>query len=166
MSWRSSEAARLYHERTKHSPLSVRTVPHFLDWDNQPLAFKIYPGAEKVPLVPVPKSSEPAPVPLSLTVETLSRVLFFTAGITKHLRFSRGRMPFRAAACTGALYHVEIYLVTGGIEGLDAGVYHYDPRLHVLDRLRSGDFRAQLVDATGGEANAAGAGSFLALTTT
>jgi len=166
MSWRSSEAARLYHERTKHSPLSVRTVPHFLDWDNQPLAFKIYPGAEKAPLVPVPKSSEPAPVPLSLTVETLSRVLFFTAGITKHLRFSRGRMPFRAAACTGALYHVEIYLVTGGIEGLDAGVYHYDPRLHVLDRLRSGDFRAQLVDATGGEANAAGAGSFLALTTT
>ena len=166
MSWRSSEAARLYHERTKHSPLSVRTVPHFLDWENQPLAFKIYPGAEKAPLVPVPKSSEPAPVPLSLTVETLSRVLFFTAGITKHLRFSRGRMPFRAAACTGALYHVEIYLVTGGIEGLDAGVYHYDPRLHVLDRLRSGDFRAQLVDATGGEANAAGAGSFLALTTT
>jgi SagB-type dehydrogenase family enzyme len=166
MSWRSSEAARVYHERTKHSPLSVQTVPHFLDWDNQPLAFKIYPGTETAPLVPVPKSSEPAPVPLSLTVETLSRVLFFTAGITKHLRFSRGRMPFRAAACTGALYHVELYLVTGGVEGLDAGVYHYDPRLHVLDRLRSGDFRAQMVDATGGDANAAGAGSFLALTTT
>jgi SagB-type dehydrogenase family enzyme len=55
--------------------------------------------------------------------------------------------------------------VTGGF-GLDAGVYHYDPRLHVLDRLRSGDFRAQLVDATGGEPNAADAGSFLALTTT
>jgi len=75
-------------------------------------------------------------------------------------------MPFRAAACTGALYHVELYLVTGGISGLDAGVYHYDPRLHVLDRLRSGDFRPRLVDATGGEANAADAGSFLALTTT
>ncbi len=166
MSWRSPEAARLYHERTKHSPLSVRSVPHFLDWDNQPLAFKIYPGVEKTPLVPVPKSSPPAPVPLSLTVETLSRLLFYTAGITKYLRFSRGRMPFRAAACTGALYHVEIYLVTGGIEGLDPGVYHYDPRFHVLDRLRSGDFRAQLVDATGGEASAADAGSFLALTTT
>jgi SagB-type dehydrogenase family enzyme len=75
-------------------------------------------------------------------------------------------MPFRAAACTGALYHVEIYLVTGGIEGLDAGVYHYDARLHSLDRLRSGDFRAHLVEATGGEAHAAAAGSFLALTTT
>jgi SagB-type dehydrogenase family enzyme len=141
-------------------------VPHFLDWENQPLAFKIYPGTEKVPLAAVPKSSDTARVPSSLTVETLSRLLFYTAGITKHLRFPRGRMPFRAAACTGALYHVEIYLVIGGHEGLDAGVYHYDPRLHVLDRLRSGDFRGHLVEATGGEAHAADAGSFLALTTT
>ncbi len=166
MSWRSSEAARVFHERTKHSPLSVRTVPHFLDWDNQPLAFKIYPSAEKTSLPPVPKSPESAPVVPSLTIDTLSRLLFHTAGITKHLRFARGLMPFRAAACTGALYHVELYLVTGGIEGLDAGVYHYDARLHVLDRLRSGDFRAYLADATGGEANAVDAGSFLALTTT
>jgi SagB-type dehydrogenase family enzyme len=166
MSWRSSEAARVFHERTKHSPLSVRTVPHFLDWDNQPLAFKIYPGTEKAPLEPVANISEPAPATPSLTVETLSRLLFYTAGITKHLRSPRGRMPFRAAACTGALYHVELYLVTGGISGLDAGVYHYDPRLHLLDRLRSGDFRAHLVEATGSEANAADAGSFLALTTT
>ena len=141
-------------------------MPHFLDWENQPLAFKIYPGAEKAPLAPVSAPSEaPASRP-ALTVETLSRVLFHTAGITKHLRGPRGRMPFRAAACTGALYHVEVYLVTGGLEGLDAGVYHYDPRLHALDRLRSGDFRGHLVEATGGEASAADAGSFLALTTT
>ena len=166
MSWRSSQAARTFHERTKHSPLSVRTVPHFLDWDNQPLAFKIYPHVETVPLASVPASPESARFPPALTAETLSRVLFYTAGITKHLRSARGRMPFRAAACTGALYHVEIYVVTGGMEGLDAGVYHYDPRLHVLDRLRAGDFRSYLVDATGGETNAAGAGSFLALTTT
>jgi SagB-type dehydrogenase family enzyme len=138
-------------------------VPHFLDWDNQPLAFKIYPGSETAALVP---AAEPARVPPSLTAESLSRLLFHTAGITKHLRFPRGRMPFRAAACTGALYHVEIYLVTGGLEGLDAGVYHYDPRLHVLDRLRSGDLRGHLVDATGGEMSASEAGSFLALTTT
>ncbi len=166
MPWRSSDEARVYHERTKHSPLSVRNVPHFLDWDNQPLAFKIYPAAEKTPLDPVAETVGPAPAASPLTLETLSRLLFYTAGITKHLRSARGRMPFRAAACTGALYHVELYVVTGGIEGLDAGVYHYDPRLHSLDRLRSGDFRACLVDATGGESSAAGAGSFLGLTTT
>jgi SagB-type dehydrogenase family enzyme len=141
-------------------------VPHFLDWDNQPLAFKIYPGGEKAALDPVSGTSSPAGVQPSLTAGMLSRLLFHTAGITKHLRFPRGPMPFRAAACTGALYHVELYLVTGGLEGLDAGVYHYDPRLHFLDRLRSGDFRGHLVEATGGEPSASEAGSFLALTTT
>ena len=50
MSWRSSEAARVYHERTKHSPISVHTVPHFLDWDNQPLPYKIYETTEKLTL--------------------------------------------------------------------------------------------------------------------
>jgi SagB-type dehydrogenase family enzyme len=160
------EAARVYHERTKHSPLSVRTVPHFLDWDNQPLPYKIYPSAEKISLPPPPTDPESAAAPASLTLDSLSRLLFYTAGITKHLRFARGSMPFRAAACTGALYHVELYFTTGGFEGLEAGVYHYDPREHALDRLRSGDFRAHLVESTGGEANAASAGSFLALTTT
>jgi SagB-type dehydrogenase family enzyme len=166
MSWRSSEAARVYHERTKHSPLSVRTVPHFLDWDNKPLPFKIYASAEKVPLESVARTSEPQEATPSLGVGTLSRLLLYTAGMANHLRSSRSPMPFRAAACTGALYHVELYLVTGGISGLEDGVYHYDPRLHSLDRLRSGDYRAHLVDATGGEEHAAEAGSFLALTTT
>jgi SagB-type dehydrogenase family enzyme len=162
----SSEAARVYHERTKHSPVSVRTVPHFLDWDNQPLPFKIYSGAPKAPLPPVPASGSGGSVPESFDASALSRFLFYSAGITKHIRFSGGRMPFRAAACTGALYHIELYLVTGGIAGLAPGVFHYDPRLHDLDCLRSGDFREILLDATGGEPSAATADSFLVLTTT
>src|SRR2546429_9832393 len=40
---RNSEAAWAYHEATKHSYLSIRTNPHFLDWGNQPLPFKVYP---------------------------------------------------------------------------------------------------------------------------
>jgi hypothetical protein len=28
------EAARAFHEITKHSCTSVRTVPHYLDWNN------------------------------------------------------------------------------------------------------------------------------------
>jgi SagB-type dehydrogenase family enzyme len=140
-------------------------VPHFLDWDNQPLAFKIYSETPTTPLPPVSDTGSPS-APASLDLETLSRLLFHTAGITKHIRFSRGRMPFRAAACTGALYHVEVYLVTGGMPGLEPGVFHYDPRLHVLDNLRAGDYRSFLREATGGEPSAASAHSFVALTTT
>jgi SagB-type dehydrogenase family enzyme len=160
VSWRSGEGARVYHEQTKHSPISVRTLPHFLDWDNQPLPYKIYLSAGQTPL------PDDVPYARRLDAGTLSRLLFHTAGITKHLRFPRGPMPFRAAACTGALYHIESYVVTAEIEGLGAGVYHYDPRRHALDLLRRGDFRETLIEATGGEPSASRAQAFLVLTTT
>src|SRR5712692_9761881 len=47
---RNPEAAWTYHDATKHSYVSIRTNPHFLDWRNQPLPFKIYPTLEALPL--------------------------------------------------------------------------------------------------------------------
>jgi hypothetical protein len=43
-------SAREYHERTMHSPHSVRTSGHALDWDIKPLPFKIYPDLPAIPL--------------------------------------------------------------------------------------------------------------------
>ena len=40
------EAALKYHNATKHSYASVRANPHFLDFANQPIPFKIYPTLE------------------------------------------------------------------------------------------------------------------------
>ena len=60
-------------------------------------------------------------------------------------------MPFRAAACTGALYHIELYVVCGDLPGLAAGVYHYNPGGPSLTRLRPGDYRGTLVAASGNE---------------
>ena len=37
------DAALDYHNRTKHSSESIWRNPHYLDWENQPLPFKIYP---------------------------------------------------------------------------------------------------------------------------
>ena len=59
-------------------------------------------------------------------------------------------MPFRAA-CTGALYHIELYVVCGDLPGLAAGVYHYNPGGPSLTRLRPGDYRGTLVAASGNE---------------
>ena len=39
---RDVAATWTYHNTTKHSWHSVRSNPHYLDWENQPLAFKIY----------------------------------------------------------------------------------------------------------------------------
>ena len=42
---RNTEAAWTYHETT-NSYASIRANPHFLDWANQPLPFKIYSTLE------------------------------------------------------------------------------------------------------------------------
>jgi len=60
-------------------------------------------------------------------------------------------MVFRAAACTGALYHIDLYLVCGGLEDIEAGVYHFSPQDFSLRRLRQGDYRGALVNAAGAQ---------------
>jgi SagB-type dehydrogenase family enzyme len=80
--------------------------------------------------------------------QDLARILFFSAGITKRRSYPGGEIYFRAAACTGALYEIELYLVTGNLATLGAGVYHFNPADVSLRLLRKGDFRGNLSQAT------------------
>ena len=160
MNNRDLQASWKYHNGTKHSYWSIRNNPHFLDWANRPQPFKIYPKIEPVPLPrDVPQTgvtalsaiSEPAPSSRADSVpdlQDLARILYFSAGITKEREYSGGKIYFRAAACTGALYEIELYIVTGDLAGLDAGVYHFNPADVSLRLLRKGDFRGNLDQAT------------------
>ena len=65
--------------------------------------------------------------------------------------YTGGEIFFRAAACTGALYHIDLYLVCGDLPGLEAGVYHFGPHDFGLVQLRKGDYRRSLVEASGEE---------------
>lgn len=139
-----------YHQLTKHSLYSVRTSTHFLDWENQPLPFKVYSHIEPVPL---PQDFDDAPrgVPAP-GLPQLARLLFYTAGITRVRTYIDGyKQYFRAAACTGALYHIDLYVACGDLEGLAAGVYHFAPDDFALRLLRAGDHRRILADASGNE---------------
>src|SRR5258708_25461065 len=159
MNNREIQAAWKYHDGTKHSYWSVRNHPHFLDWANRPLPFKIYPKIEPLPLPrDMPQTGVPAlsaisePVPSSRadsvpSVQDLARLLYFSAGITKQRAYPGGETYFRAAACTGALYEIELYVVTGDLPDLDAGVYHFNPADVSLRLLRKGDFRGNLAQA-------------------
>ena len=84
------------------------------------------------------------------SLEDVAAVLKLSAGITKWLKVPNGRMAFRAASCTGALYHIELYLVCGDLPGLPAGVYQYGAQDDALRRVREGDYRGALVSATAG----------------
>jgi SagB-type dehydrogenase family enzyme len=158
---RHPEAARHYHDATMHSPQSIRSSGHGLDWDTKPEAFKIYPDAPVVPLprdFPVPAqdalaaiSGEPAAVAV-LDLERLASLLFFSAGVTKRKTYPGGGvMYFRAAPSTGGLYQTEVYVVAGDVGGLGPGVYHFSPGDFTLRRLRDGDFRGALAIAAADE---------------
>jgi SagB-type dehydrogenase family enzyme len=153
---RELQAAWKYHEGTKHSYRSVRSSTHFLDWANRPQPFKIYPAIETIALPrDLSQTGVAALAAISERVPTtngnavpdlreLARILFFSAGITKQRKYPGGEIYFRAAACTGALYEIELYVVTGELKGLDAGVYHFNPADMSLGLLRKGDFRGNL----------------------
>ena len=159
---RNLEAAWSYHDATKHSQASIRANAHFLDWDNQPLAFKIYPTLEPLRLstevrqtgvaaLSAIAESVPAQINAAPDLEAVAQMLYLSAGITRKRNYPGGEICFRAAACTGALYEVELYLVCGDLANLQAGVYHFAAAEFGLRRLRAGDHRRILLEATGGE---------------
>ncbi|MEO8605155.1 MAG: SagB family peptide dehydrogenase, partial [bacterium] len=166
-----------FHQRTKHSPASVRADAHRLDWEIQPLPFKIY---DSVPSLALPRelgvSTMPALSALGALaggdvtipdLRQLARLLHFSAGITRRKEYPGGRvMYFRAAACTGALYHIDVYVVCGELPGLAAGVYQFGPHDGALHQLRAGDHRARLVEASGAEPAVAAAPATLVCTST
>src|SRR5436309_4120009 len=156
------EAAWAYHEATKHSYASLRSNPHFLDWANQPLPFKIYPKLDVLGLpgeIRLTGVAALSAIAEGISAETsvapdlgaLAQLLYLSAGITRYRRYSGREIHFRAAACTGALYEVELYVVCGDIANLTAGIYHFGPDEFGLRRLRAGDYRGVLVEATGGD---------------
>jgi SagB-type dehydrogenase family enzyme len=69
-----------------------------------------------------------------LTAAELGQLLWAAQGLTDE----RG---FRTAPSAGALYPLELYLVTA------EGVFHYEPQGHQLSALRSDDRRAALYEA-------------------
>jgi SagB-type dehydrogenase family enzyme len=158
----NAEAAWRYHNATKHSYASVRANPHFLDFANQPLPFKIYPKLEPLRLpgemnqtgvaaLSAIAESVPAETNAAPDLKAVAQLLYLSAGITRQRKHSRGEIYFRAAACTGALYEVELYLVCGDLADLQAGVYHFASAEFGLRKLRAGDYRSVLLEATGGE---------------
>jgi len=153
-----------YHEETKHSEAKLQMFRHYLDWDNKPRAFKVYPDLPSIPLpqdFPSPasdaltciQSMRPLSPGSSLDLRALAQILFFTAGITREMKFDSGTYYMRAASATGALYPIELYFVSREISGLPAGVYHFCPGDFSLTELRSGDYRPKLAAMAGGNPN-------------
>ncbi len=77
---------------------------------------------------------------VALTLEEVSQLLWAGQGITD----TRGG---RTAPSAGATYPLEVYLVSGNVQSLAAGIYKYNPKKHELIKVSDGDVRAKLADA-------------------
>ena len=79
-----------------------------------------------------------------LTLEQLSQIFWAAQGITEDRGYKR------AAPSGGALYPMDIYAVVGdnGVQGLKAGIYHYDPHKHAALLVTEGDLREGVARAS------------------
>lgn len=157
------DAAARLHALTRHgSPVDRSQLVAFrsLDPTNRPAPFKRYPDR---PIVPLPtdleSAGEAAAAALSgparhdattLDARVLSRLLFFTAGVTRVSHPAGGGDPtwFRAAMSAGNLHPVEVYVVCANLGEIPTGVHHFAPLEMGLTTLREGDHRGALAAAT------------------
>jgi SagB-type dehydrogenase family enzyme len=75
-----------------------------------------------------------------LTLDEVSQILWAAQGITHEKRL-------RTAPSAGGLYPLELYVVVGDVEGLEAGIYHYIPIENNLLKTVDGDRRSDIADA-------------------
>jgi SagB-type dehydrogenase family enzyme len=155
--------AREYHERTNHSPRELRESDFGLDPSNRPRPYKRYEGLPRVAASGTPEppdepvlsavaqsSAEPTCGPAEPAGDPdVYTLCHYATGVTKELERGGETVRFRAASCTGKLYHVDLYAVTGAVGEFDPGVYHFDPHAGGFDVLREGDYRGVLADAAG-----------------
>ena len=76
----------------------------------------------------------------ALTLAEISQLLWAAQGITHP-------GGYRTAPSAGALYPLEVYVVAGNVDGLQAGIYKYRPQGHELKKVAEGDVRAELCAA-------------------
>jgi SagB-type dehydrogenase family enzyme len=130
-----------YHARSKHALDRYAAGPGTLDWDAQPGAFRDWAGAQQIALpreVVVPEISwgelGAARTALPLNAANLGSLLCLSVGLTAWKEYAGSRWSLRAHPSSGNLHPTETWLLAAGVGGLDDGLYHYQNRLHALER--------------------------------
>ncbi len=132
-----------YHEATKHHFDRFAKSLGYMDWANQPEPFRVFEGAQQVPLPLLEKdpaasnadlySRKNNPVrPFSL--ETVGGFLELSMGLSAWKTIPGSRWALRMNPSSGNLHPTETHLVLPSMEGVEAGIFHYNPFMHALER--------------------------------
>jgi SagB-type dehydrogenase family enzyme len=131
-----------YHERTKHHVERYARSLGYMDWDNQPQPFRFYEGVPAVPLPLLKKDPAAGYTGLFETAQpaqpfSLPRVAGFlelSMGLSAWKAGGGARWPLRINPSSGNLHPTEAHLILPALPGCEAGVFHYDPLHHALER--------------------------------
>jgi SagB-type dehydrogenase family enzyme len=95
--------------------------------------------------------------PGELTLVEMGQLLWAAQGVT-------GSQGQRTAPSAGALYPLEVYLISREVAELAAGTYHYLPSEHALQRIVEGNIQDELTWAALGQESLRQAAAIIALT--
>lgn len=137
-----------YHIQTKHHFNRYARSMGFLDWANQPDPFRRFAGTELIPL-PLLKPDEAPTSPAydaiyrqgavpsqPVTLRALSRFFEFALALSAWKKGGETEWALRSNPSSGNLHPTEGYVVLPQLDGLamEAGLYHYAPKEHGLER--------------------------------
>ena len=153
----SVQAVIQYHAFSTASRSGVFKRAAGVEWGSPPPPFKRYKQAKTIALTRgAPGGASlgdmlamPASGRGRLNLARLGEMLYLSSGIT----LQRGGNALRAAPSSGALFPSELYVIARSVDGLEPGLYHYDPEHHRLDVL--GALPASLGAAEADQADAA-----------
>ncbi len=142
-----------YHDQTKHRYQGYAKGPGHLDWATQPNPFRRFQEAPLVFLPPVIEDEsppyfqlfEPTPIPSQeINVYQISRFLELSLAISAWKQMGDSKWALRSNPSSGNLHPTEGYLILDSLENVhhQAGVYHYAPKEHGLERRT--EFSSQL----------------------
>jgi SagB-type dehydrogenase family enzyme len=131
-----------YHDGTKHHFHRFARSLGYLDWASQPNPFRSFAGAQAIPLYPRPDAGPQSPIRDSHSAfriphsAMIGDVLRHALGLSAWKQFGASRWALRVNPSSGNLHPTEAYVIAGASAGLGdtAGVYHYAPDRHVLER--------------------------------
>ena len=137
-----AEIVLAYHARTKHRLGQYAAGPETLDWDLQPNPFREFAGCARTELEPnadrlgtgFTEARAPGGVdPAVLTVESVSRLLQLSMGLSAWKEYGPDRWALRCNPSSGNLHPTEAYIFSSNVPGLDDGLHHYLSRDHALE---------------------------------
>jgi SagB-type dehydrogenase family enzyme len=86
----------------------------------------------------------------SLALSAVSQLLFYTWGVMDYISTPFGRLARKTSPSGGARHPIEVYLAALKVDGLPAGLYHYNARSHSLECLSKGRMQDRAVQYCAG----------------